>query len=306
MSPTGYDAARSEAAFLRLDERCVLEAKGPDRTKFLQAMLSNDVASLAVGQARLGALLTLKGHVQTLLRVVATPQALLLEMPADRRAGVEATLQHYRVAAPVRFQALPHRVLAILGPQAEDVMKSVESALSERAPVKAVAGDLPAGGRVLYVTPEDEAAVEAALIAAGATRLDRAALDALRIEEGRAWFGVDVTEDHLLHETGLLQEYASLTKGCYLGQEVVARLEGRGANVSKALRGLRLESPVAAGAAVAADGAPVGRVTTAAVSPAFGPIAMAYLRRSHLEAGTAVEVDGVRGTVDPLPLRPRE
>jgi folate-binding protein YgfZ len=299
---SGYDAARRAKAFLPLPERGVLEAKGPDRVKFLQAMLSNDVAGLAAGQSRLSALLTVKGHVQTLLRVVATPQALLLEMPRDRLATVEATLQHYRVAAPVRFQAQALRVVGVLGPEA-GALKAVEEALTDRPPIQAEAHDLPAGGRVLYVPPEDEPRVEEALVASGALPMDRAAFDALRVEEGRPWFGVDVTEESLLHETGFLLEYASLTKGCYLGQEVVARLEGRGANVSKALRGLRLESAVAAGAMVTADGAEVGRVTTAAVSPELGPVAMASLRRSHLEPGTAVAVGGIAGTVALLPLR---
>lgn len=302
MNSSGYDAARRGKAFLPLPERGVLEAKGPDRVKFLQAMLSNDVSGLGVGQARLSALLTVKGHVQALLRVVATPQALLLEMSRDLLGAVEATLNHYRVAAPVRFQALPLRVIGVLGPEADTTL-ALDPGLAGRAMTKAAAQDLPAGGRVLYVSPEDEPVVEAALVASGASLLDRAALDALRVEEGRAWFGVDVTEESLLHETGMLLEFASMTKGCYLGQEVVARLEGRGANVSKALRGLRLASPVAAGTAVAADGAEVGRVTTAAVSPEFGPIALALLRRSHLEPEMAVDVGGIAGTVALLPLR---
>lgn len=302
MNSSGYDAARRGKAFLPLPGRGVLEAKGPDRVKFLQAMLSNDVSGLGVGQARLSALLTVKGHVQALLRVVATPQALLLEMSRDLLGAVEATLNHYRVAAPVRFQALPLRVIGVLGPEADTTL-ALDPGLAGRAMTKAAAQDLPAGGRVLYVSPEDEPVVEAALVASGASLLDRAALDALRVEEGRAWFGVDVTEESLLHETGMLLEFASMTKGCYLGQEVVARLEGRGANVSKALRGLRLASPVAAGTAVAADGAEVGRVTTAAVSPEFGPIALALLRRSHLEPEMAVDVGGIAGTVALLPLR---
>jgi len=303
---SGYVAARTGAAFLPLPERGILEVKGPDRAKFLQAMLSNEVASLAPGQARLAALLTVKGHVQSLLRVLATPSSLLLEMPLDRRAAVEATLQHYRVAAPVRFAALPHVVFGVLGPKAEDAVRSVVAALAGRAVTQAAGDDLPARGRVVYAAPGDEPAVEAALLAAGAVRLDRASLDALRVEEGRAWFGVDVSEDQLLHETGMLHEYASLTKGCYLGQEVVARLEGRGANVNRVLRGLVLESPVAAGAVVSADGAEVGRVTTSAVSPTLGPVAMGYIRRTHYEPGTAVVVDGVAGKVAPLPLRPSE
>jgi folate-binding protein YgfZ len=112
-----------------------------------------------------------------------------------------------------------------------------------------------------------------------------------------------VTEANLLHETGLVREYHSPAKGCYVGQEVIARLEARGGHVNKLLRGLRLEAAVAAGAVLAHAGAEdAGRVTTASVSPRLGPIAMAYVHRSCAEPGTPLEAAGVRGTVEALPL----
>ena len=104
--------------------------------------------------------------------------------------------------------------------------------------------------------------------------IGREALDALRVEALCPWYGPDIGEDNLLHETGLVTAVHSSTKGCYVGQEVIARLEGRGGNVNKALRGLRLTAPAAAGAVVTAAGKDAGWVTTAAVSPA-GPIAPA-------------------------------
>jgi tRNA-modifying protein YgfZ len=113
----------------------------------------------------------------------------------------------------------------------------------------------------------------------------------------RPWYGPDVTEENLLHETGLVGECHSPAKGCYVGQEVVARLEARGGNVNKALRGLRLSAPASAGAAVTVEGRDVGRVTTAGVSPRLGPIALAYVHRSHFAPGTAVEVGGAPATV---------
>src|SRR6185436_5215982 len=132
---------------------------------------------------------------------------------------------------------------------------------------------------------------------AGALPIARETFDVLRIEDGRPWYGADVTEDHLLHETGLLREYHSSSKGCYIGQEVVARLEGRGGHVNKKVCGLRLAVPASAGAPVTTDGREVGRVTTAAVSPRLGPIALAYVHRSHFEPGTTLEVAGSPATV---------
>ena len=106
-----------------------------------------------------------------------------------------------------------------------------------------------------------------------------------------------MTEDNLLHETGLVNEYSSFNKGCYLGQEVVARLDARGGHVNKALRGLRLSVPAPKGALVLAAGKEVGRVTTSAFSPRLGPIALAYVHRSHFAPGTELEVAGAVATV---------
>jgi folate-binding protein YgfZ len=136
-----------------------------------------------------------------------------------------------------------------------------------------------------------------ALAAAGASPLLDGELDSLRVEALRPWYGADVTAENLLHETGLVAECHSAAKGCYLGQEVIARLEARGGNVNKALRGLRLSAPATKGDAIAHEGREVGRVTTAAVSPRLGPIAMGYLGRSAFAPGTAVEVAGAPANV---------
>jgi folate-binding protein YgfZ len=164
------------------------------------------------------------------------------------------------------------------------------------------ASDFPAGGWAVHAAPEHAAEVRAALIAGGAVPITEATLDVLRVEDGRPWYGRDVSEDNLLHETGLVGEYHSPSKGCYVGQEVIARLEARGAHVNKVLRGLRLAAPVEAGAAVRADGKDVGVVTTSGVSPRLGPIAMAFVHRSRAEAGSTVEVAGAPATVATLPL----
>jgi folate-binding protein YgfZ len=252
-----------------------------------------------------------KGHLLCLFRVLMTPDALLLEMPEERLDFVVRTLEHYRVAAPVRFAARPLAVLAVLGPQAPAALRAAgvaEVPADREAHVTAAvaghevrvvrASDLPADGFVVYAPPDTALAVRAAL---DAPLLDRATLDVLRIEDGRAWYGIDVTDDHLLFETGLVREY-HVPKGCYVGQEVVARLEARGGNVNKMLRGLTLAEPVPAGAAVRSEGQEVGRVTTAGVSPRLGPIAMAYVHRKAFEPGTTVEVDDRPATVAALPF----
>jgi folate-binding protein YgfZ len=314
-SEQGYLEALESAALVALSDRALLQAAGPDRQKFLQAMLSNEVLALKPGEGGLGALMDVKGHVQALLRASILPSVVHLEVPRGRRAAVQATLEHYKVAAPVRFALLDLTVLALLGPKAAAVLARAGGTPGAEAPEAhhetTVGGhparviraqDLPRPGFVLQVAATDESAVAAALRDAGAAPLAPEALDALRVEAGRPWYGRDVTEANLLHETGLVAEVCSFRKGCYLGQEVIARLDARGGNVSQRLRGLRLETETHDGALVSAGGQEVGRVTTAARSPRLGPIALAYVHRSHAEAGTTVEVEGARATVNDLPL----
>jgi folate-binding protein YgfZ len=304
-----YRAAREGAGLVTL-ARGTLEVSGPKRQDYLHAMLSNEVKSLRPGEGRRAASMTVRGSLQALVRVLVDASVVVLETEQDRVERVLRTLEHHKVGAPVRFATRPVAVLGLLGPRAEDVLRSAGAELPAEAldshrvtrvadqDVRIVrAGDLPGGGFVLHVAPEASAAVQAALEAKGAVPVGREALDALRVEAICPWYGADVTEDNLLHETGLLPVVHSSTKGCYVGQEVVARLEGRGGNVNKALRGLRLAAPAAAGTAVTASGKEVGWLTTSAVSPRLGPVALAYVHRSHFAPGSAVEVDGRPATV---------
>jgi folate-binding protein YgfZ len=303
------------AAFIVLADRAVLAVAGPLRVKFLHNILSNDVEGLKPGQGRRAALMDVKGHLLAFVRVLVEGDTVRLEVAGNRLGAVEQALVHYRVATPVRFEPRPDAVLAVVGPEARAVLARAGAEipqLAEEAHVRASlggvsvlvarAGDLPDPAYVLHVPPEALAAAVAALEAAGAVALSPAGLDVLRVEAGRPWYGPDVTEENLLHETGLLREYHSPTKGCYVGQEVVARLEGRGGHVNKTLRGLRLSSPARAGDAVTAEGREVGRVTTAAISPRFGAVALAYVHRSRAEPGSTVEVAGAPATVVELPF----
>lgn len=305
-----YATARGRSGLVDLHERGVLEASGPARQKLLQGLLSHEVAGLAAGEGRRAALLTVKGAVQALLRVLVEADLVALEGEALQLEGVRRTLEHYRVGAPVRFVERPTAVLAVVGPDAGEVLRvagveaaaaleaesHVTGAIKDQRVRVARAGDLPGGGLVVHAAPAAAAAVWQALHFAGARPVGRDALDALRVEAFRPW-PEDVFADNLLHETGLEDECRSTGKGCYLGQEIVARLESRGGNVSRSLRPLRLGAPAAAGDAILVEANPVGRVTTAAVSPRFGPIALGYVHRSAAAPGSAVVVGGVPATV---------
>ncbi len=295
--------------------RGILAVSGPLRQKFLHNLLSNDVAPLSPGQGRLAALMDARGRILVLLRALVATDSVLLELPKDRIAAVRALLEHYKVGAPVRFAERASVVTAVLGAGARNALAGAGAKVPELGPqdhiqatlagadVRISRGtDLPGAALVLHAPAESARAVRDALLAAGVTELTRDAFDALRIEEGRPLFGADVTEENLLHETGLVAEYHSPSKGCYVGQETVARLEARGGHVNKALRGLRLGQPSVPGAPIQAGGKDVGRVTTAALTERLGPIAMGYVHRDHFAPGSAVTVDGSPATVVALPF----
>jgi folate-binding protein YgfZ len=310
---------RDGAGAFDLPGRALLVVTGPLRQKFLHGILSNDVQSRVAGQGVRAALMDVKGHLVALLRALVDADEIVLEVSGDRIDAVESLLVRYRVAAPVRFRREDAAVIGLVGAQARATLAAAGAAVDDLAPEShaafslagtrvrvARAGDLPADGFVLHVPAGARDAVMAALAAAGAVLLERAAVDTLRVEDGRPWYGTDVTEENLLHETTLVAEYHSPTKGCYVGQEVIARLDARGGHVNKLLRGLRLGAPASAGDAISAGGKEVGRVTTAGVSADLGAIAMGYVHRGAADPGTVVEVGGRPAIVTRLPLRPAE
>jgi folate-binding protein YgfZ len=138
----------------------------------------------------------------------------------------------------------------------------------------------------------------------GVVPVDEALWEVARIEAGFPRMGAELTESTIPAETGLVAAAVSFTKGCYTGQELVARIDSRGNNVPRHLRGLLLSGPAEVGAAIAADGKPVGALTSVARSPALGWVALAYVSRS-VTPGDAVVVDGgPDAEVRDLPLRP--
>ena len=309
-----YRAAAEGCSLVDLPERAIIEVGGPQRIDFLQRILSNEIAALAPGAGQLAALMNTKGQLLALMRVLVESKRVSLELDRSAMDRAVENLEHYRVAAPVRFGRPESSTVALLGPGAPSLL----GALGLPAPSDAnshdsgsVAGfdvrvarasDLPSGTFVIHTASDSAEPLWRHLVDAGARPTGRQAFDALRIEQGRPLYGFDVGEQNLLHETGLLAEYHSPAKGCYVGQEVIARLEARGGNVSRRLLGLKLSEAAAAGIAISSEGEIVGSLTTAAVSPRHGPIAMGYVHRKLAEPGRVVSVAGAKATVVALPL----
>ena len=307
---------REGAAWIRLDRLSLIRVGGPNRVKFLHNLLSNDIAGLATGQSRLAALMNLKGQQVAWMRVLAEADALVCEVPNAVRDTVVDTFLHYKVGAPVRFEKPEATVFGLFGDKALQTLAALgvdapPSSLDTFSSAGAFGGtlrisrgrDLPASGFTLHTDVAAAVLLEEKLRDLLGEPLNSATIDTLRVEEGIPWHGVDVKEENLLHETGQLGIYHSSSKGCYLGQEVVARLEGRGGNVNKRVVGLKAAEPIPADQDIVAEEKVIGRVTTAGISPEFGPIAMGYVHRAHADPGKPVRIGEIEAETSLLPFR---
>jgi tRNA-modifying protein YgfZ len=167
------------------------------------------------------------------------------------------------------------------------------------ARARAVATDV---GIDLIIAATEAEPVRRALVDAGAVEVSEAAAEILRVESGRPRFGAEMSEATIPAEAGIDERAVSFTKGCYIGQETVARLHYKG-KPNRHLRGLRLDAPASSGEAIRLGDREVGKVGTACVSPALGPIALAIVRR-EAEPGARVTIgeDGAGAEVVELPF----
>ncbi|HET7428424.1 MAG TPA: hypothetical protein VFJ66_03165 [Gaiellales bacterium] len=251
-----------------LDRTCIT-AEGPDASALLQSLLSNDVDAAAPGGAVYALLLTPKARVISDLELYNTGGAYVLACPPGRADLVQQAILRARFRKKVDLAASSHVV----------VWGEVEGGL---ATLDTAAGPL----RLLAERP---AAVD-----------PPEGWEVARIEAGIPVFGREFDEDSMPAEAGLVDTAISFSKGCYPGQEPVARLHYRG-HANRGLRGLELAEPLSEPGVVVTGEREVGRASSPVVSPRFGPISLAVLRR-EVEDGADVDVSGVRAVVRPLPF----
>jgi folate-binding protein YgfZ len=321
MSPQEQAAAvRRGAGIFRLPDRRVLAVRGADRVRWLDGMISNEVRGL--GPDRSGchaALLTRTGRIVAALHVLWRPDELWLELDAAAVTTTRGHLEKFIVADDVELQDRALERLGLEGPAARRVLEAAQGLLPSLDP-HACADVRLAGHLVtlaaygwsgesafqLFGPPGSGAELAAALMEVGRSHgvieAGPEALEILRIEAGVPRFGAELDES-VLPDEARLEAAVSTTKGCYAGQEVVARLRSRG-QVSHLLVGLHSEgeSPLPEGAEVSLGRDRIGEVTSACRSPAAGAIALAFLRRPHHEPGTRVSVAGREARVVPLPF----
>jgi folate-binding protein YgfZ len=290
-----YRQLREECGLVERAGRGLLIVSGTEAAEYLQGQLTNDVEAIEPGAWVYAALLDRKGHMQADMRVLRPGEGSELWLDLEP-AGFEAARRHlqmYKIGREVEVTDASDEyvLLSLIGPRAIEIARAVEGAT------------LRTGGGVDLIVPVAERdRVHAALTAAGAVEVSPEAAEILRIEAGAPRFGAEMGTETMPAEAGIVEQAVSFTKGCYIGQETVARLHYKG-KPNRHLRGLRLSAPAQGGEAVRLGEKEVGRVGSAAVSPAFGPIGLAILRR-EAEPGATVAVgeDGVTAEVVALPF----
>ncbi|MBC8102261.1 MAG: folate-binding protein YgfZ [Cytophagales bacterium] len=305
-------------------DRGRLRLTGRDRQSFLQGMVTNDVARLTPGEGCYALLLDATGHVLADLRVLCLDNALLLDTEPGMASFVAETLERYLIMEKCRITDISDETIQILvggfravstlealavpgiADWAEGANGGLAAGHSEAFPARVAATRLASVPTFdVYLDCSDRESLVGALAAANASILSESLLESLRIEAGIPRFGFDMDSRVLAPETGQRNRAINYRKGCYIGQEIVARIDSRG-HTNRALTGFVLMPDAVLPSAevpVEAEGREVGRITSAAFSPTLGtPIALGYLRHEFLTPGTAVTIAGSAATVAALPF----
>lgn len=296
---------------------------GADRRSYLQGLLTNDIAALTPGTGCYAAMLTAQGRMITDMRVLELGEAVQLDVPRALTQSVYDHLDRFVFSEDVKVADVTdtYAEVGLYGPAALDVLVSAGTEGGAPAAMYGVthiriagvdarlvrSDDFGVPGFGILTASADAAAVVARLAEAGGVAVDEPDLETARIESGRPRFGADLDSDIIPLEAGLEARAISRSKGCYVGQEVIVRVQDRGhGRVARRLVGLTLDASAAVpvrGAPIEAAGRAIGRVTSAVWSPSLArPIALGYVHRDFVEPGTHVLVAGAAASVADLPL----
>ncbi len=285
--PAEYRAVTETCGLIDRSERGKLALTGGEAKSFLQGQVSNDVESLAPGTGCYAALLTPKGKMLADLRVLDAGDELLLDTERVALQALFNAIRRTMIGYDVELhkRTLERGLLSLIGPTAFAVAGAPElagAAEHSHAPARldgiafrAIRTEL--GLDLLCPSTETES-LKAALRKAGALPVSEETVEIIRVERGRPRYGIDLDETVIPQEAGLNERAVSFTKGCYVGQETVARLHYRG-KPNRHLRGLRLSAPAASGDPLRFGDREAGHVGSVAVSPRLGPVGLALVRR---------------------------
>lgn len=310
-----YRIIASGAGLIDLGARGRLLLDGRDTSSFLHALVSNDVEALKPGDGVYATYLTPQGRMISDLEIYRLSDSFLVDVPPDRLASLAERLEAAIFAEDVRVGDASAAIaeFGVIGAQAGPLLAAAMALETEALAglgllqhVNSPDGFIARSGDALlptfkiFVPTERKEAVRRRVAAQGIAPMSATLAEALRIEAGRPRFGVDMTEDTIPLEAGLLERGISTTKGCYVGQEIVVRILHRGTGQpARRLVRLSLEGAadrVTSGARLLNGDREVGRLTSVAVSPTTSrPIALGYVPRDLAEVGTQVTVGGAEG-----------
>jgi len=321
----GYHAARQSAAAFDRTAVGWIVVSGKDSASYLHGLLTNDIAMLKAGEGCYAAYLTPQGRMIADLWVFELGDVILLELSRDVKDVVLQNLYQFVFTEYVQLGDVSETfgAVAIVGPASAAVVAGLIGKSAGDIDSMAVPGALRTAFRgepaIVLRTPglgvpgfevlagrDQIDALRTALADAGVAAIDPATAETLRIEAGVPRFHQDMDEETIPLEAGIESQAISLTKGCYVGQEVIIRVLHRGhGRVARKLVGLSIDAPAApdAGTAVQGGGRDIGQVTSSTWSPALNrPIALAYVHRDFVAPGTSVSVDGRAAHVTALPF----
>jgi len=301
-----YRAITASCGLLDRSERGKLALTGADAKSFLQGQVSNDVEGLVSGTGCYAALLTPKGKMLGDVRILDAGGELLLDTERVALQELFNVIRRFSIGYDVQLhkRTLERGLFSLIGPEAASVAAVGLDDAAEHAHreaevrgigVRAIRTDV---GIDLLCDAADSERLASAL---GVPRIDESAAECLRVERGRPRYGIDLDDTVIPQEAGLNERAVSFTKGCYVGQETVARLYYRG-KPNRHLRGLRLSGAAQTGDPVRLGEREVGRLGSVVESPRLGWIALALIRREAPVGSTVSVGDGVAADVVELPF----
>jgi folate-binding protein YgfZ len=304
-----YRQLREECGVVDRSDRGKLLVTGSEAAEYLQGQLTNDIEALEPGEGCYAALLDRKGHLQADMRVlVVDGEKIWIDTEPEGTAAARRHLEMYKIGrdADVHDAGAERAIVSLVGPRSAELAGSspLPGYCHEEVSIDGIR--CPAVGTALGIDliprAEDRERLIAALADAGAPAVDPAAAEIVRIESGAPRFGGEMDTATMPAEAGIVERAVNFEKGCYIGQETVARLHYKG-KPNRHLRGLRLSAPVAPGATLSLGEKEVGKLGSSCVSPALGAIGLAIVRR-EAEPGAELLVgeDGVTARVVDLPF----
>jgi folate-binding protein YgfZ len=321
---TEYAALRESVALFDTNYRALLSFTGPDRNRYLNAILTSNVRDLQPGQGAAGLLLTAQGHILAEIETYALEDGILASSHAMVRERTFSTLDKYIIMDDVTLEDVTPAsgTLDLSGPRAAALVSElcgkdlaempllsyVETAMGP-IPCKIIRRELAGKAAATLIVPREHLAaawgdLSARVHAHGGSAIGMEAVNSARLEAGTPWFGADYDDKHIPHEAGLELSHISYEKGCYTGQEIVERVRSRG-HANRRLTELRFIADAApsSGTKLFSGGNEVGVVTSTAFSPALGqPIGFGYVRREHSAIGTNLDASGIPAEVIAPPL----